>query len=116
MCDILPTVARVTELLNPGLDLSDRVIRLLIRLELGIPANLVELGLRIGRILTRGDYFNLLKVGISSVTQFENAKEDVLLACFGYNRGKLEQAKLAVENFKPENAVILSPILPAYEG
>jgi helicase len=116
ICDVLPTVARVAELLYPGLDLSSRVVRLLIRLELGIPANLVELGLRVGRILTRGDYFNLLKAGISSVEQFENANEDLLLTCFESNHEKLEQTKLAVENYKPENTTIISPILPAYEG
>jgi len=115
--DVLPTVARVVELLNTGLDLSNRVVRLLVRLELGIPASLVELGTRIGRIFTRGDYLNLLKAGIISVEQFESASVGTLLACLGNNKDKLEQAKLALENYRPEERIIItSPILPAYEG
>jgi hypothetical protein len=99
------------------LDLNNRVQRLLARLELGIPANLVELGIRIGRILNRGDYLNLLKAGIETVEQFENTKESVLLTCFENNRGKLEQAKLALENYHPEKTPIITPsILPVYEG
>ena len=92
-------------------------MRLLVRLELGIPASLVELGTRIGRIFTRGDYLNLLKAGIISVEQFESASVGTLLACLGNNKDKLEQAKLALENYRPEERIIItSPILPAYEG
>lgn len=116
-CDVLPTVARVAELLNPGLDLSNRVTRLLTRLELGIPAAAVELGSRIGRVLTRGDYLNLLKVGVATVEQFEAADEKVLLSCFADNAEKLEQSKLALENtVQQEPKPVMPPILPAYEG
>ncbi|MEJ0053158.1 MAG: DEAD/DEAH box helicase [bacterium] len=116
-CDVLPTIARIAELLNPGFDLSNRVSRLLIRLEIGVPAAGVELGSRIGRILTRGDYLNLLKAGISTAEQFETADEKVLLSCLGDSTDKLEQAKLALENTSQEEpAPMMPPILPAYEG
>ncbi len=116
-CDILPTVANIAALINPNLDLNNRVQRLLARLELGISANLVELGTRFGRILNRGNYLNLLKAGIETVEQFEDARESVLLTCFEDNREKLEQAKLALENYRPENPpIIIPPILPLYEG
>ncbi|MFA5780335.1 MAG: DEAD/DEAH box helicase [Elusimicrobiota bacterium] len=115
-CDILPAVARVAELLNPNLELSSRVSRLLVRLELGIPADIADIGFRIGRILTRGDYLNLLKAGINTVEQFENSTENVLLTCLGNNREKLQQAKLALENYKPEKVSAISlPILPEYK-
>lgn len=116
-CDVLPTVARIVEMLFPNIDLSNRTSRLLVRLELGIPAALVELSFRIGRIFTRGDYLNLLKAGISSIEQFENAGKEELLACLGNNEEKLAQAKVALENYQPERMVIVtSPILPAYQG
>ena len=103
--------------LNNNLDLNNRVQRLLARLELGIPANLVELGTRIGRILNRGNYLNLLKKGIETVEQFEDAKQSVLLTCFENNREKLEKAKLALENYSPEKLTIVTPpILPVYKG
>jgi helicase len=116
-CDILPTIASVAALINPDLDLDNRVRRLLVRLELGIPANLVELGTRIGRILNRGNYLNLLKKGIATVEQFEDSKESVLLTCFENNGEKLEKAKLALENYRPQTTLIItSPILPKYKS
>jgi predicted RecB family nuclease len=77
----------------------------------------VELSFRIGRIFSRGDYLNLLKAGISTVEQFEKVGRDELLACLGGNEEKLEQAKVALENYQPERMVIItSPILPTYQG
>ena len=115
-CDILPTVASIATLIYPNLDLNNRVQRLLARLELGIPANLVELGTRIGRISNWGNYLNLLKAGIETVEQFENTRESVLLTCFENNLEKLEQVKLALENYRTENPPIITPpVLPLYE-
>jgi replicative superfamily II helicase len=116
-CDILPAVASIAVIINPDLDLNNRMQRLLARIELGIPVNLVELGIRIGSILNRGNYLNLLKAGITTVEQFENAKESILLTCLENNREKLKQAKLALQNYHPEKtSIITPPILPAYEG
>jgi hypothetical protein len=42
-CDLMPVAARVAEILNPTLDLRDRVRRLAIRLTHGVPAAVVEL-------------------------------------------------------------------------
>lgn len=116
-CDVLPTVARIVEILFPNIDLSNRASRLLVRLELGIPGSLVELGFRIGRIFNRGDYLNLLKVGVDTVEQFENAGKEKLLACLGNDDKKLEQAKLALKNYQSEEMIIVtSPILPTYQA
>jgi hypothetical protein len=54
--DLVPTAARVAEMLNPNLDLRDRVGRLTIRLTYGIPAIAVELAREAGSQLLRGDY------------------------------------------------------------
>ncbi len=116
-CDVLPTVARIVEMLYPNIDLSNRTSRLLVRLELGIPGSLVDLAFRVGRIFTRGDYLNLLKTGISTVEQFEKTGKEELLNCLGNDEEKLAQAKLALENYQPERMVIVtSPILPAYQA
>jgi helicase len=55
-CDLLPAVARVATFLHPGLDLTDRVSRLLVRLELGVPAPAVALARSAGTKLGRPDY------------------------------------------------------------
>jgi len=58
--DMLPTAARVAEILHPTLDLGDRVARLTIRLTYGIPSAAVELARELGSELLRGDYCRLV--------------------------------------------------------
>jgi hypothetical protein len=65
-CDLLPAVARVATFLHPGLDLKDRVPRLLVRLELGIQPGTVEIAGHAGGRLTRGDYQELLKARLTT--------------------------------------------------
>jgi hypothetical protein len=62
--DILHATARVASFLHPGLDLDDRVARLLVRLELGISAGAIALARYVGARLTRGEYQRLLKEGL----------------------------------------------------
>lgn len=42
-CDLLPTAARIAEILHPELDLAERVNRLAIRLTYGVPSAAVNL-------------------------------------------------------------------------
>ena len=117
VCDVLPTVAKIAELLNPGLDLGGRVERLLVRLELGIPVGVFELGNIMGRILNRGDYLFLLKKGIGTKETFETAKESELLECLDGDADKLTAAKIRLQEYEREEKLARgSPILPAYEG
>lgn len=117
VCDVLPTVARIAEFLNPGLDLATRVERLLVRLEIGIPAGVVELGSIIGKIFNRGDYLCLMKKGITNKETFEAAKGEVLLSCLENNQEKLTAAKIRLEEYeRGEKPLSGTPILPAYEG
>lgn len=117
VCDVLPTVAKITELLNPGLDLATRIERLLVRLEIGIPAGVVELGSIFGRIFNRGDYLCLLKNSITSKDSFEGAREDLLLQCLENDQDKLAAAKIRLEEYEREEKPMSgSPILPTYEG
>lgn len=114
--DVLPIVAKIAELVCPGLDLENRTGRLLARLELGLPVRMVELGKIIGKIFSRGDYLALQKAGISIVGEFETATETQLLECIGNDKQKLEAAKNAIlaKATAPELQVL--PILPPYEG
>jgi replicative superfamily II helicase len=115
VCDVLPTIARISELLNPGLDLEDRVKRLLVRLEIGIPAGIVELSSILGRIFNRGDYLCLMKNGITTKERFEAAKNEKLLLCLENNIAKLEVAKARLDEYEFEvNTMTIFPILPEY--
>jgi helicase len=63
-CDLLPVVSRVAELIHPGLELGERTNRLLVRLEIGIPAKIVGLGKLLGDKLSRGDYLKLVQANL----------------------------------------------------
>ncbi len=116
-CDVLPTVIRIVELLYPSLEFGDRSTKLIARLELGIHKDLANLGTRVGSILTRGDYLNLFKSGICSIEQFINCEDKILFECLGNNFTKVNQAKLAIQNFEGEEQKVISfPILEPYNG
>ncbi|MDP9473321.1 MAG: hypothetical protein M3Q71_22100 [Chloroflexota bacterium] len=116
-CDLLPTVARVAELLHPGLDLAERQARLLTRLELGVPGSLVDLARLTGSRLTRGDYLRLYRAGLTSMEAIEDSSDEQLLQLLGANEEKLGQVRQATERHRREASEITSsfPILPPYE-
>ncbi len=116
VCDVLPTVAKVAELLNHDLNFGDRIPKLLIRLELGIPAILVDLATITASRLSRPDYSRLLENNLASIEQVENATDEVILACVDGNNEKLQLIKAAVVQFKEEQSQPSEPVLPAYEG
>jgi helicase len=119
LCDTLPTVARIAELMNTGLDLGgSRMTRLLVRLDIGIPASVADLGSRIGKVLTRGDYLKLATAGIGTPEQFKEATQNLLLQCLDGSETRLAQARAALaKSIDYEAAGGPSvPILPAYES
>jgi helicase len=111
--DLLPTVTRVAELLHPGLDLSERQARLLVRLELGVPEGVVELALRAGSTLTRGDYLRLLRAGLTTVEAVERSEDDAVLDYLGGSEPKLRALREALRA-RPAQVppVVAGPILP----
>lgn len=117
-CDILPTVGRIAELLFPDLNLSNRLSRLVLRLELGIPSKLVGLGFQLGKLFSRGDYLQLLTAGLVSADQLESAKESELLGLLENDVPKLEAALLIIKQYKEaresNNEIIDS--LPLFEA
>jgi len=112
-CDVLPTVAKVVELLNPGLDLTPRASRLLVRLELGIPSEAVSLAMFTKDRLVRGDYLALARAGLCDFARLSAANDDLLLSKVGGHKSKLAELRKAVaqhERFQRANV----QNLPAY--
>jgi len=58
-------IARAAQLLHAGLDLEQRVARLLLRLELGIPGPVVDLARYAECTLDRADYRRLAEARIT---------------------------------------------------
>jgi replicative superfamily II helicase len=117
ICDVLPTVAGIAEILHPDLDLTERVRKLLIRLEFGIPAIAVDLAAQTGNALTRGDYQKLIQAGLASIEAIENSTDDTVLVCVNKAQEKVFLIREAVLKHKEYLTTPLSvPILPQYEG
>ena len=118
-CDVLPTVARIAEILHPEADLTERVGRLLIRLENGITGAAVDLARHVEVRLSRADYQQLENANLLTAEAIEQADDATLLRCLEGNAGKLKavrkapqimrraRARLAIEH-KP----LLEPFQP----
>lgn len=116
-CDLLPTVARVAEVLSPGLNLGDRVSRLLVRLEIGLPAAAVELASTAGNRLARGDYQLLLKASLCSIAEIERRTDEDLLKVLAGNKTKLRVVREAAElQQRAEDERPTGPMLEPYHG
>lgn len=116
-CDVLPTVARVAEILHPGLELGDKVGQLMVRLEVGVPAVVSEVAAQAGRRLARADYLRLLRAGITTIIAVAGATDEALLACVEGNVDKLSELRRAIEGHGRVQATRAPrrPILPPPE-
>lgn len=114
--DILPAAARVASYLHPGLELGDRVARLLVRLELGVPAGAVELARHAGANLTRGEYQRLLAAGLCDRESLESATDEGIAACLGGDSERVRIVRDAAEIIETSPSVEAGPVLPDYEG
>lgn len=118
-CDLLSAAARVAGILHPSLRLEDRLRRLLVRLDVGVPAVAVELASNAGDALGRGDYQRLVQAGLVSIGAIEVAPDESLLPCVGMSREKVQALRAAVGAARrgpPAAVAIPAPVLPAYEG
>ena len=116
--DLLPSVARVAELLHPGLDLADKLAKLLTRLEVGVPNDTADLASYTGSQLNRADYQRLLRAGFRSIDAIEASSDDDLLACVGHSQRKLEVIRAAMQQYRDAQAdpLLTMPTLPLYNG
>jgi hypothetical protein len=116
-CDLLPTAARVAEILNPDLDLAERVARLAVRLTLGVPAAAVELAQLAGADLLRGDYRRLVNARLCDPDAIDGADDRSLLNCVDGDVRKLEIVRRAsgeVRQRREWAAAVSVPILEPY--
>lgn len=89
-CDVIGTAGRILALLHPGLELGARIERLQIRLTLGIPGSMVDLGREAGQELSRGDYLALERAGLASAESIRKASDDEILGCVEANNERLK--------------------------
>lgn len=111
-CDVLPAIARIAELLYPGTDWMQRTTRLVLRLELGIPSEAVDLARQCGKSLSRGDYLRLTQAQLVDPDALLSASNEALLSCVGYDKTKVGVARAGAEAHK-EAAKRLQSSLPA---
>jgi hypothetical protein len=106
-------IARAAELLHAGLDLEQRVARLLLRLDLGIQGPAVDLARFTQRALDRADYRRLCEAGLTTSEALTGAEEGALLRLLGNDTRKLRVVGDAVEQWRSVRPV--APALPAYQ-
>lgn len=115
--DVLPTAARVAEILLPGLDLGDRVSWLTLRLTYGIPGSAVDLAREAGMDLLRGDYTRLTQQELCEPAAIQAATDASLLACIDNDVRKLRVIREAadkVQDRRDRAALAARPVLEPY--
>ncbi|MFY9556144.1 MAG: DEAD/DEAH box helicase, partial [Blastocatellia bacterium] len=117
-CDFLPVVAGIAKILHPGLDLDERVSKLLTRLEVGVPSAAVELAALAGSRLARGDYQRLLKANQCTIAAIEQSSNEELLGSLNGDELKLAILRDAVRISRERQSeqTASSPVLPPYEA
>lgn len=114
--DMLPTVARVATILHPDLDLGPRLSRLVTRLEVGVPATVVEIAQFAGPSISRGDYHQLIKAELGTAAAVQEATDKQLAACLGGSTDRVELVRAAARMFHDQDDGVAIPALPQYEG
>jgi hypothetical protein len=115
-CDILPTAARVAEILHPTLNLGDRVARLTVRLTVGIPGAGVDLAREAASTLLRGDYCRLAQAGLCEPTAVSAAADAQILECVDGDRQKLAIVREAARLLEARRAKLTADIVPILEA
>lgn len=118
--DVLPAIIRAAEILHPGLDLSERGRRLLLRLDLGIPDNVTDLALFAGGKLSRGDYLALVNAECSKIEILEQVTNETLIEHLGLQNDralKVEEIRRAIQAFRADEAKNKAQeiIIPPYD-
>ena len=116
-CDVVSVVARAAEILHAGIDLKQRLPRLLLRLELGIRGPAVDLARYTERRLDRADYQRLCDARVTEREALAGADDDTLLPLLGNDAGKVRVVRDALERWRAARPVAApAPPLPGYEA
>lgn len=114
-CDVLPMIGRVAELLHAGLELEQRVVKLVLRLDLGIQGPVVDLARYAERSLDRADYRRLCEARMTKRDRLAAAEDNALLPLVGSDRRKLAALREAVERWRRSRPAQAPATLPAYQ-
>ena len=114
-CDVVPMIARAAELLHAGLDLEERVARLLVRLDLGIQGPAVDLARFTQRALGRADYRRLCEGRLTTREALVAAEDRLLLPLLGNDNRKLVALRYALQQWRSERGGPAPLALPAYQ-
>ena len=117
--DLLPTACDIAEILHPGLDLADRIGRLIIRLDLGIAGAAVDLARHTRTRLSRSDYAQLVNAQLVTATAIRSADEAAVLSCLRGDREKLSvirDAAGSMAELERRRIQQSTPILQPYEA
>jgi helicase len=114
-CDVLPMLGRAAELLHAGLELEQRIARLVLRLDLGIQGPVVDLARYTERSIDRADYRRLCDAKMTERETLDTAEDAVLLPLVASDRRKLAALRDAVARWSSARVPApAAPGLPAY--
>jgi helicase len=109
--DMIPAVAQVFEFLHPGVAVGEVAERTMTRLELGIPAELAELGGILGGALSRAQYLALLEGGLATTGQFASADTTTLAGRLDIRRNEAAALQKVVRE-RMRSHDVTTPLLP----
>lgn len=110
-------IGRIAELLHAGLELEQRVAKLVLRLDLGIQGPAVDLARFAERRLDRADYRRLCDATMTQRDVLDAAEDSALLSLVGSDRRKLAALREAVERWRQARPPAPPPAaLPAYQA
>ncbi len=115
--DVLPLVGKIAALLHPGIDFSERIERLLVRMEVGVTGQVVELARHAMTLLTRKEYEMLTVAKLASVDDLSAAEDALVLAALAGRTAALVAVKRACQEalaVRERLAKANVPILPVY--
>jgi len=81
--DLIPAVGAVLHELNPGQDYGRLLDRTMVRLELGIPAEICDLVIMSGATLSRTEWLAVAHAGVTSVEVIKDATVEHLASILG---------------------------------
>jgi hypothetical protein len=110
--DLLPAVMRVFAFLHPDVATGDLAERTMVRLELGIPAELVELGMVLGAELTRAQYLSLLDYGITGPDEVEASDTTSLASWLNVSEARATELQALLHGRERQSEESFAPLLP----
>jgi helicase len=118
--DLIDTVVRVAELTHESLDLAERRVKLITRLQVGVSNKNVDLARLLGNNITRGDYRRLSQARLDTPELVSAASDEQLRTAFGGSTEAERKVKIIrnifAEKAQGGNADQKIVPLPLYEG